>query len=136
MPRTDPDHIPYKDRPVLGEESPADHASDDIVVEHVPTDEPSEGGRPPRRGLFARFNAFLAGLPKAVKLALWVVLALLLFLLPLVKVPILDTPGADFAPGHGSHHDLDGERWVRISLAGATSDMDEALTRLARWVGA
>jgi aspartate/methionine/tyrosine aminotransferase len=46
------------------------------------------------------------------------------------------TPGADFAPGHGSHHDLDGERWVRISLAGATSDMDEALTRLARWVGA
>lgn len=46
------------------------------------------------------------------------------------------TPGADFAPGHGSHHDLDGERWVRISLAGATSDMDGALTRLARWVGA
>ena len=41
------------------------------------------------------------------------------------------TPGADFAPGIGRHTDLDGARWVRVSLAGATSDMDEAMTRLA-----
>lgn len=40
------------------------------------------------------------------------------------------TPGADFAPGYGRQPDLDGVRWVRISLAGATSEMHEAMDRL------
>lgn len=40
------------------------------------------------------------------------------------------TPGADFAPGTGRHTDLDGSRWVRMSLAGSTAEMDEAMTRL------
>lgn len=96
MPRTDPDHIPYKDRPVLDEVSPADHASDDIVVDH-PTDGSQEGDQPPKQGLFVQLNSFLAGLPKPAKVALLAFVALLLFLLPLIKVPILDTPGADFA---------------------------------------
>ena len=41
------------------------------------------------------------------------------------------TPGADFAPGTGQHPELDGFKWVRISLAGATAEMDEAMDRLA-----
>jgi len=46
------------------------------------------------------------------------------------------TPGADFAPGHGQHAKLDGHRWVRISLAGAIDEMDEAMTRLATFTSA
>lgn len=41
------------------------------------------------------------------------------------------TPGVDFAPGQGTRAGLDGARWVRISLAGATADMHEAMDRLA-----
>ena len=41
------------------------------------------------------------------------------------------TPGADFAPGSGASAELDGARWVRISLAGATAEMGEAMDRLA-----
>lgn len=44
------------------------------------------------------------------------------------------TPGADFAPGTGRHRDLDGSRWVRLSLAGATGEMHEAMDRLVDWV--
>ncbi|NLJ52556.1 MAG: aminotransferase class I/II-fold pyridoxal phosphate-dependent enzyme [Intrasporangiaceae bacterium] len=41
------------------------------------------------------------------------------------------TPGVDFAPGTGLDTSLDGNRWVRISLAGATDEMNEAMDRLA-----
>ena len=42
------------------------------------------------------------------------------------------TPGVDFAPHRpGVESDLDGSRWFRLSFAGATADVDEALTRLA-----
>lgn len=45
------------------------------------------------------------------------------------------TPGVDFAP-HRPGHDspLDGSRWFRLSFAGSTADVDEAMTRLARYV--
>ena len=36
-------------------------------------------------------------------------------------------PGLDFDP-------VDGHRWIRLSCAGATSDMHEALRRLAGWL--
>ena len=39
------------------------------------------------------------------------------------------TPGVDFAPGHGPTPGLDGQRWVRMSLAGSTEDIDEAMSR-------
>lgn len=45
------------------------------------------------------------------------------------------TPGIDFAPnredGEGT---LDGSRWFRLSFAGDTAQIDEALTRLVRFV--
>nr|WP_168582932.1 aminotransferase class I/II-fold pyridoxal phosphate-dependent enzyme [Gephyromycinifex aptenodytis] len=42
------------------------------------------------------------------------------------------TPGVDFAPvGAASPSPLDGSRFVRLSFAGETSAIDEALTRLA-----
>ena len=44
------------------------------------------------------------------------------------------TPGADFAPGQGGHPELDGDRWVRLSLAGATEDLDEAMHRLSGFI--
>lgn len=40
------------------------------------------------------------------------------------------TPGADFAPGSGRDPELNGVRWVRISLAGATAELHEAMDRL------
>ena len=45
------------------------------------------------------------------------------------------TPGVDFAPGTGTDPSLDGIRWVRISLAGATAEMGEAVDRLAAFAG-
>lgn len=48
----------------------------------------------------------------------------------LARTGVAITPGADFAPGSGRHPELDGARWVRISLAGATSEMHEAMDRL------
>lgn len=53
----------------------------------------------------------------------------------LASIGVAVTPGADFAPGAGEQPGLDGARWVRLSLAGATDDLDEALDRLVRWVG-
>lgn len=45
------------------------------------------------------------------------------------------TPGVDFAPHRpGVDSPLDGSRWFRLSVAGATADVDEALTRLATFV--
>lgn len=45
------------------------------------------------------------------------------------------TPGVDFAPVRAEQcSPLDGTRWFRLSLAGATADIDEALSRLAAWV--
>lgn len=38
----------------------------------------------------------LAGLPKPVKILLWVLLALLAYALPLLELPIVSTPGVDF----------------------------------------
>jgi len=49
----------------------------------------------------------------------------------LARTGVAITPGADFAPGTGQHPELDGFKWVRISLAGATAEMDEAMDRLA-----
>ncbi|MCO1654182.1 pyridoxal phosphate-dependent aminotransferase [Pseudonocardia humida] len=37
-------------------------------------------------------------------------------------------PGADFDP-------VDGGRWIRLSFAGATADVEEALRRLGGWLG-
>ncbi|WP_040156704.1 pyridoxal phosphate-dependent aminotransferase [Mobilicoccus massiliensis] len=46
------------------------------------------------------------------------------------------TPGIDFAPARSDHPSpLDGTRFVRISFAGTTDEIDEAFTRLARFVG-
>ncbi|MFZ1285500.1 MAG: aminotransferase class I/II-fold pyridoxal phosphate-dependent enzyme [Candidatus Phosphoribacter sp.] len=48
------------------------------------------------------------------------------------------TPGVDFAPAtQDAHADpaLDGRRFVRWCFAGTTHDMDEAMTRLAAYVG-
>lgn len=45
------------------------------------------------------------------------------------------TPGVDFAPHRpGVDSPLDGSRWFRLSVAGATADVDEAMTRLATLV--
>jgi aspartate/methionine/tyrosine aminotransferase len=42
------------------------------------------------------------------------------------------TPGVDFAPHRpGVDSPLDGSRWFRLSFAGATAEIDEAMTRLA-----
>ena len=40
--------------------------------------------------------ARVASLPKPVKIALWVALALLAYALPLLEPPIISTPGVDF----------------------------------------
>lgn len=46
------------------------------------------------------------------------------------------TPGADFAPViPGRSTSVDGSHYVRISLAGAADDLDEAFTRLATFLG-
>lgn len=45
------------------------------------------------------------------------------------------TPGIDFAPPRpGVDSDLDGSRWFRLSFAGDTQQIDEAMTRLADYV--
>lgn len=50
------------------------------------------------------------------------------------------TPGVDFAPDragpHGEPSPLDGSRFVRLSFAGATAEIDEAVTRLAAYLDA
>ena len=46
----------------------------------------------PRPGFKERVN----GLPKGVKLALWVAFAVFLFLLPLLNIPLVTTEGSDF----------------------------------------
>jgi len=48
--------------------------------------------RPARRGLGDRWSA----LPKPVKIVVWVLLALLVYALPLLNPPILSTPDSDF----------------------------------------
>lgn len=42
------------------------------------------------------FKARLTGLPKPVKILLWVLLALLAYALPLLEPPLISTPGVDF----------------------------------------
>ncbi len=42
------------------------------------------------------FKARLTGLPKPVKILLWILLALLAYALPLLEPPIISTPGVDF----------------------------------------
>jgi len=44
------------------------------------------------------------------------------------------TPGVDFAPVGTGRAELDGSRWFRLSFAGATADIDEAMSRLAAYV--
>lgn len=47
------------------------------------------------------------------------------------------TPGVDFAPARpGTPSPLDGSRWFRLSFAGRTAEIDEALTRLAAFTAA
>lgn len=47
------------------------------------------------------------------------------------------TPGVDFAPHRpGDDSPLDGSRWFRLSFAGTTDEADEAMSRLAAYVGA
>jgi len=48
--------------------------------------------KPQRQGFGQRVN----GLPQSVKIILWVLFALFLFLLPLLNIPLITTPGADF----------------------------------------
>jgi aspartate/methionine/tyrosine aminotransferase len=43
------------------------------------------------------------------------------------EIGVAATPGIDFDP-------VDGRRFVRLSYAGATDDVTEAVTRLARWL--
>lgn len=46
------------------------------------------------------------------------------------------TPGVDFAPARpGAPTPLDGSRWFRLSFAGGTAEIDEAMTRLAAFAG-
>src|SRR3954454_11622655 len=42
------------------------------------------------------FRERVDNLPKAVKIALWVVFAIFLFLLPLLNIPFITTEGSDF----------------------------------------
>lgn len=51
------------------------------------------------------------------------------------EIGVTLTPGIDFAPVRpGRRHPADGSRYVRISTAGSTAEIDEAFNRLARWV--
>jgi aspartate/methionine/tyrosine aminotransferase len=45
----------------------------------------------------------------------------------LADIGVAVAPGLDFDP-------VDGHRWIRFSCAGATSDIEEALRRLSRWL--
>ena len=46
----------------------------------------------------------------------------------LADVGLAVAPGLDFDP-------VDGHRWIRLSCAGSTEDVREALVRLEAWVG-
>jgi aspartate/methionine/tyrosine aminotransferase len=45
----------------------------------------------------------------------------------LEETGVATTPGRDFDPIHG-------DRWLRLSFAGATAEIEEAATRLGQWL--
>ena len=51
---------------------------------------------PSVKGLTSSFGSRVAGLPKPVKMALWVALAVLAYALPLLEPPFISPPGTDF----------------------------------------
>jgi len=46
----------------------------------------------------------------------------------LAATGVVVAPGIDFDP-------VDGGKWIRLSFAGATDDIAEALKRMAGWLG-